>query len=89
MRKPAFFVLVFGILICLGPWSSAVAEEVGDKRVSTDPAGQQKSEVTKITPDGGLSPVAVIAEKNFRFEPVLEGTEVLHDFVIKNRLEEG
>ncbi|MBU0464005.1 MAG: DUF1573 domain-containing protein [Proteobacteria bacterium] len=30
------------------------------------------------------TPSAEVAERSFRFEPVLEGDQVLHEFIIKN-----
>ena len=32
-----------------------------------------------------LSPKAYLPEYRYEFEPVIEGTEVLHDFVIQNQ----
>jgi hypothetical protein len=33
---------------------------------------------------GQAAPVASLPEKSFNFDPVVEGTEVVHDFVIQN-----
>ena len=53
---------------------SAVSTESGDRR-------GDRVEITRIRQS---YPIADIAEKIFRFEPVLEGQEVLHDFQLQN-----
>ena len=85
MRKFVIFILAFGYLFCLGAWSSAVAVEGAGKTVPADAATGQKTGVNKADPTGHSPPMAVIPEKDFRFEPVLDGTAVHHNFIIQNK----
>lgn len=39
---------------------------------------------TETVPVKAVAPVAIVAESTYTFSPVPEGTEVVHDFTIKN-----
>ena len=84
MRKSAVLFSVFGMLLCFGMWASSPTAEAADKPAAAGAAGEQNATGTNADAGDMSPPVAVIPEKNFRFEPVLEGTTVRHDFVIKN-----
>jgi hypothetical protein len=34
--------------------------------------------------EAAKTPLAVVAQPEFQFDPVVEGVEVVHDFVVKN-----
>jgi len=86
IRKLVIPILMFGIFICLGAWGSAVAAEGASKAVPANAATPgQEAKVTKGETTGGSLPVAVVPEKKFVFEPVLDGTAVHHNFIIQNK----
>jgi len=36
-------------------------------------------------PDTPASPSAYFPEKSFTFDPVVDGTEIIHDFILQNK----
>lgn len=47
-------------------------------------ADSQINDRVDITPTRGLLPVAVFPETEYPFEPVADGMEVRHDFIVQN-----
>ncbi len=46
------------------------------------PAGQNSVKIAAASPD---VPQAVIQDSNHEFSPVVEGTQVVHDFIVQNK----
>lgn len=42
------------------------------------------SDEKPVAPEAGPSPLASVVNSTYTFEKVLEGQEVLHDFIVKN-----
>jgi hypothetical protein len=47
-------------------------------------ADSQQSERSDVTKAGDLFPVAVFPDPEYPFEPVADGIEVRHDFIVQN-----
>jgi hypothetical protein len=57
-------------------WAAAATVDASDDK---DSSGQAPSAIAAIEKPG-----VVLPELNFEFDPVVDGTQVTHDFAIKN-----
>ena len=86
MYKRNLFILIplLNLFICLGTWSPAQTAQQTGKNVTQPADVGQKAGAQSVESSNGPPPMAKISEKDFKFSPVVEGTTVHHDFIIKN-----
>lgn len=87
-------ILFMFLSLCLAFSSTVFAEETKkdgasqstviqkDENVQT---GAETPEKTEVEEESNGVPIAVAPEPSFEFETAVEGSEVLHDFVILNK----
>ena len=64
--------------------ATVIALLVGTSGISTAAGNEHVSGKSPNTGETTQAPKAVIPESKFVFDPVVEGTEITHDFSIKN-----
>ena len=86
MYKRNLFILIplLSIFIYVGTWSSVPAGQKNDKNDAQGATTVQKADVQHVESSKRPPPMAKISEKDFKFSPVVEGTTVHHNFIIKN-----
>jgi hypothetical protein len=84
MRKSHILIPLLGIIICLGTWSPALTAQQTGKNVTQPATVDQKAGDQNVESSSGPQPLAKISEKDFKFSPVVEGTTVHHNYIIKN-----
>ena len=86
MYNRKFFILIplISIFLCLGAWNPASAGQKTGKNDNQGASLGLKTGVQKDESSSGPPPIAKISEKDFKFSPIVEGTMVHHDFIIKN-----
>lgn len=83
-KTGCFLSIAVGLLLFLTvSYSSVVGAATGHFLLAGVAYGQDTAK-KKTEPTGNTFPIASIPERNFEFEPVVDGVKVLHDFVIKN-----
>lgn len=60
-------------------WVAAAIVGASDQAAGKDSTGQEPSTVVAVEKPG-----AVLPELKYEFDPVVDGTQITHDFVIKN-----
>lgn len=73
-----FRILAFTATIVL-LWGAAVTVGAADQATDKDSTSQPPSAV-----EAAKKPDAVIPELKYGFDPVVDGTQITHDYVIKN-----